>query len=76
MHGLSENVAGYRSGLTEHIGWSNEQREEFQKTMDKSFDLLSHYFERVKKGEPAAKKAAPKKRAPAKKKPATEAAAE
>ena len=53
-------------------------REEFQKTMDKSFDLLSHYFERVKKGAPAAaaKKPAAKKRAAAKKKPAADAAAE
>lgn len=42
-------------------------REEFKKTMDKSFDLLAKYFERVKKGEPH-KKAAARKRAPAKKK--------
>jgi hypothetical protein len=42
-------------------------REEFKKTMDKSFDLLARYFERVKKG-PAPKKPAARKRAPAKKK--------
>jgi len=47
-------------------------REDFQKTMSKSFDLLEHYFKRVKSGE-ATKKAAPaaKKRAPAKKKATT-----
>jgi hypothetical protein len=49
-------------------------REDFQKTMDKSFDLLSHYFERVRKGEPVKKHAAPKKRAAAKKKAAEPAA--
>lgn len=49
-------------------------REDFQKTMDKSFDLLSHYFERVRKGTPAKKHAAPKKRAAAKKKAAEPAA--
>jgi len=50
-------------------------RQDFQKTMEKSFDLLTHYFQRVKKGQPAKKHTA-KKRAPAKKKPAADAAAE
>ena len=44
-------------------------REDFQKTMDKSFELLTHYFERVKKNGPAPKAAAKRKpRAAAKKK--------
>ena len=47
-------------------------REDFQKTMDKSFDLLTHYFERVKKGEPSKKHAAAKKRPVAKKKAAAD----
>ncbi len=49
-------------------------RDDFQKTMEKSFDLLEHYFERVKAGGPAPKKktvakrkAATKKKAAAKK---------
>jgi hypothetical protein len=43
-------------------------REDFQKTMEKSFDLLTHFFKRVKTGEPAAKKKpAAKRKAPARK---------
>jgi hypothetical protein len=57
--------------------WSrtlNDGRAEFQKTVDKSYDLLGTYFERIQKsGKPAARKAAaPVKKSPAgKKKPAT-----
>lgn len=50
-------------------------REDFEKTMNKSFDLLSKYFERVKKGQ-VGSKAASRKRAPAKRKPKTKAKAE
>jgi hypothetical protein len=49
-------------------------RDDFQKTMEKSFDLLKHYFERMQKGGPvpkktpaAKRKAATKKKAAAKK---------
>lgn len=49
-------------------------REDFEKTMNKSFDLLSAYFERVKKGQ-TGKKTVARKRAPAKRKPATKAKA-
>lgn len=45
-------------------------REEFQKTMEKSSDLLTQYFERVKKGGAAPKKKAAAKRKSAAKKPA------
>jgi hypothetical protein len=37
-------------------------REDFQRSLDKSFDLLSQYFERVKKGGPAPKKKTAAKR--------------
>ncbi len=50
-------------------------REDFEKTMNKSFDLLSAYFERLKKGQAGKKAAAARKRAPAKRKPATKAKA-
>lgn len=50
-------------------------REDFEKTMNKSFDLLSKYFERVKKGQTGTKTAA-RKRAPAKRKPKAKAKAE
>jgi hypothetical protein len=56
--------------------WSrtlNDGRAEFQKAVDKSYDLIRTYFERIQKsGKPAAKKAAaPVKKSPVgKKKPA------
>lgn len=52
-------------------------REDFQKTMEKSFDLLTHYFERVKKGAaPAKKKPAAKRKAATKKKAAAKPSAD
>ena len=45
-----------RQVVDEWTSASKRGRDDFQKTMEKSFDLLAHYFERVKKGAPAAKK--------------------
>jgi polyhydroxyalkanoate synthesis regulator phasin len=54
--------------------WSrtlNDGRAEFQKTADKSYDLIRAYFERIQKAKPAARKAAASTtKGPARKKPA------
>ncbi len=75
LHKVAQNASWVpdegRQVVDEWTKATSRGREDFQKTMEKSFDLLSHYFRRVKKGAPAAKPAAKRKpRAAAKKKAA------
>jgi len=57
--------------IDEWVSTSKKGREDFKKSMEKSFDLMDKYFHRVEGRTPAKKKAASKKKTATKKKAAS-----